>query len=138
MYLDRITKQLIRHEGLQLKVYTCPANKLTIGVGRNLEDRGITENEAKYLLNNDIMQTHNELSCKYPFYDTLYDTRQEVLINMAFQLGLNGLSQFKKTLDFIEKGLYKSASEEMLNSQWAKQTPRRALELSNLMKGEIK
>ncbi len=138
MYLDRITNQLIRHEGLQTKIYTCPANKLTIGVGRNLEDRGITENEAKYLLNNDIMQTHNELSCKYPFYDMLDDTRQEVLINMAFQLGLNGLSKFKKTLEFIEKGMYKSASEEMLNSNWAKQTPNRVYELSNLMKGEIK
>jgi lysozyme len=138
MYLDRITNQLVRHEGLQLKVYTCPANKLTIGVGRNLEDRGITEKEAFYLLHDDIVQTHNELSCKYPFYDTLDDTRQEVLINMAFQLGLNGLSKFKKTLEYIEKGMYKSASEEMLNSNWAKQTPKRAYELSNLMKGEIK
>lgn len=138
MFLDRITNQLVRHEGLQTKVYTCPAGKLTIGVGRNLEDRGITEKEAMYLLNNDILKTHNELSTKYPFYDTLDDKRQEVLINMAFQLGLNGLSKFKKTLELIEKGLYKSASEEMLNSNWAKQTPKRAFELSNLMKGEIK
>lgn len=138
MFLDRITNQLVRHEGLQTKVYMCPANKLTIGVGRNLEDRGITEKEAMYLLNNDILEVHNQLSCKYPFYDTLDDKRQEVLINMAFQLGLSGLSEFKKTLELIEKGLYKSASQEMLNSNWAKQTPKRALELSNLMKGEIK
>lgn len=138
MFLDRITNQLVRHEGLQTKIYTCPANKLTIGVGRNLEDRGITEKEAMYLLNNDILKTHNELSCSYSFYDILDDTRQEVLINMAFQLGMSGLAEFKKTLSFIEKGMYKSASIEMLNSKWAKQTPNRALELSNLMKGEIK
>lgn len=147
MFLNRITKQLIKHEGLQTKIYKCPAGKLTIGVGRNLEDRGITKQEAEYLLNNDILTTHNELSCSLKFYDELDDVRQEVLINMAFQMGVQGLLKFKKTLDYIRQALFVQscgvlehdyfdlASDEMMDSQWALQTPNRARELSNLMKG---
>lgn len=138
MLKKRIQGLLIKHEGLQTKVYTCPAGKLTIGIGRNLEDRGITEIEAEYLLNNDIVHCHNQLSSSLPFYDKLDDIRQEVLINMCFQMGLYGLLKFKNTLSFIEQGNYVNASAEMLNSKWALQTPNRAKELSKILeRGEI-
>lgn len=136
MKLLSITNQLVKHEGMKTELYKCTANKLTIGVGRNLEDRGITEKEAMYLLNNDINEVHNKLQFEYKFYDELDDTRQEILINMAFQLGIKGLSKFKQTIEHIRNKDYVKASEEMLNSKWAFQTPNRAKELSNLMKGE--
>ena len=137
MLMDRTERMLIKHEGLRTKVYTCPANKLTIGVGRNLEDRGITKKEALYLLNNDIVECDNKLSLKLPFYDSLDDVRQEVLINMCFQLGFIGLSKFKKTLKYINDFDFEKASQEMLDSAWAKQTPNRANELAQILrKGE--
>lgn len=135
MRIGIIEKQLLKHEGLRLKPYHCPANKLTIGIGRNLEDRGITEQEAKFLLINDISSIHEKLNYILPFYKDLDDSRQEVLINMAFNLGVAGLLKFKKTLGFIQYTLFKEASQEMLDSRWARQVGNRAIELSNLMKG---
>ncbi len=135
MNMLNITSQLIEHEGLVNKVYICPAGKLTIGVGRNLEDRGLTDLESLFLLNNDIVSLNNELSIKLPFYKDLDDVRQGVLINMAFNMGIYGLLKFKNTLKLIEEQNYLFASDEMLDSKWARQVPNRAKELANLMKG---
>lgn len=135
MLLGRITSQLEKHEGLQLKIYFCTKGKSTIGIGRNLDDRGISEDEARYMLNNDIVDMNNKLSSCLPFYDALDDARQEVLINMAFNLGVHGLLKFKKTLQFIEDGEYEKASVEMLDSKWSTEVHNRANELSQIMKG---
>lgn len=88
-------------------------------------------------MNNDIVECHNKLSLELPFYDSLDDVRQEVLINMCFQLGFTGFSKFKKTLKYINDFDFEKASKEMLNSLWAKQTPNRANELAQILrKGE--
>jgi lysozyme len=133
-----MTKNLIdtlkRHEGLMLKPYRCTANKLTIGYGRNLEARGITREEAEMLLENDIKLCLAQLKERVSFWDKLPVAVQEVLVNMAFNLGINGLLNFKKTMAMIQRGDYKGASVEMLNSNWARQVGNRAVELSNVMK----
>ena len=87
---------LITHEGLRLKPYRCAAGKLTIGVGRNLEDVGITEEEALYLLKNDIRRVINELKDVLPFWNELSKTRQEALIDMCFNLGLSRFWALKR------------------------------------------
>ncbi len=135
MNRELLKLQLINHEGLSLKPYQCPANKLSIGIGRNLEDRGITQDEAIYLLNNDINLSNDELTRTFPFYKDLSDTRQNVLINMHVNLGLPTLLKFKKFIKNLEDKNYLFASDEMLDSRWAKQVGNRAIELSNLMKG---
>lgn len=124
--IDDIKKE----EGLQLKVYTCPANKLTIGYGRNVEDRGITKEEAEYLLLNDVADVKLHLVDKLPYWENLSINTQEVLIHMGFQMGVNGLLKFKKTLSYIKDGELEKASKEMLDSSWYKQTPKRAIRLS--------
>jgi lysozyme len=136
MNIKRLTESIKLHEGLRLHPYKCPSNKLTIGYGRNLEDKGLTTFEANLLLNNDIQEIYTQLKQQLPYFKDLKYIAQEILIEMAFQIGVSGLLKFKKTLHYLENKDYKNASIEMLNSKWAKQTPQRAKKLSNLMKGE--
>jgi len=131
---EKLINQLIKHEGIRLKPYLCTAGKLTVGVGRNLEDNGITYEEAVMMLGNDINRCDKELRENFAWFEGLDWTRQNVLIDMCFNLGINRLKKFRKTLALIEKGDYLTASEEMLNSRWAVQVKGRAKTLSRLMK----
>ena len=133
--MDRIKEQLVRHEGLRLKPYRCTAGKLTIGVGRNLDDCGISLSEAYIMLINDIMNCEKQLQAKIPdIYNGLDEVRKSVLLNMCFNLGVSGLLGFKNTLEFIKAGDWERAANNMLVSRWAKQVGRRAIELSELMR----
>ena len=133
--MDRIKEQLVRHEGLRLKPYRCTAGKLTIGIGRNLDDCGITQSEAYVMLINDIMNCEKQLQSKIPdIYNGLDEVRKSVLLNMCFNLGINGLLGFKNTLAFVKAGDWERAANNMLVSRWAKQVGRRAIELSELMR----
>ena len=133
--LQKVKDQLIRHEGLKLKPYRCPAGKLTIGVGRNLDANGITQKEAIVLLENDILRCEKELLDEIPeVYSRLSETRKSVLLNMCFNLGISGLMEFKNTLAFIDACDFERAANGMLASKWAKQVGRRAIELSELMR----
>jgi len=100
--LERIKKQLMDHEGYGPKVYEDTVGILTIGYGRNLEGKGITEAEAEYLLVNDIREVENELRERLPFFENLSSIRQEILISMGYNLGINGLLKFKKMLAALE------------------------------------
>ena len=133
MNYQSMIEQVKRHEGLRLKPYHCTAGKLTIGYGRNLEDKGISIEEAEELLLNDLAECERKL-INAGLLNGLNDARKAVLINMCFQLGFSGLSRFKLTLGHIAQGNYEEAAEEMLNSRWAKQTPNRAKELSDQMR----
>lgn len=130
---DELIKQLIDHEGLKLMPYKCTADKLTIGVGRNLEDRGISEDEAQYLLQNDIEIVERELLAAQPMVSMLDPVRQRVLVDMGFNLGLPILMKFQNMWDAIEDENWEEASAQMLDSRWAKQVGRRAVRLADAM-----
>jgi lysozyme len=130
-------QQLRRHEGERLKPYRCTAGKLTIGVGRNLEDRGITAEESAYLLNNDIEREWKALTTALPWVTGLNDVRQRVLLDMSFNLGIAGLLKFKNTLATIQRGDYERAAGMMLDSLWARQVKGRAVRLAEMMKTGI-
>ncbi len=147
--MDRIKEQLVRHEGLRLKPYRCTAGKLTIGIGRNLDDSGISQSEGYIMLINDIMNCEKQLQSRIPdIYNGLDEVRKSVLLNMCISipqsrfaslrepcyLGINGLLGFKNTLVFIQAGDWERAANNMLVSRWAKQVGRRAIELSELMR----
>ena len=133
--LEHIKEQLVRHEGLRLKPYRCTAGRLTIGIGRNLDDCGISQSEAYVMLINDIMNCEKQLQSKIPdIYNGLDEVRKSVLLNMCFNLGINGLLGFKNTLAFVKVGDWERAANNMLVSRWAKQVGRRAIELSELMR----
>jgi lysozyme len=130
---NRLIRQLRLHEGERLKPYRCTAGKLTIGVGRNLEDRGITAQESAYLLGNDITSTQAALLKALPWVGTLDDVRQRVLIDMAFNMGLGTLLTFRRTLAAVQAGQYQQAAAMMLESRWAGQVGQRAKRLSQMM-----
>ncbi len=133
--MNRIKAQLVRHEGLRLKPYRCTAGKLTIGIGRNLDDRGISQTEAYVMLERDILEFEQQLLDEIPtIYKALDEVRQSVLLNMFFNLGLKGLLEFKNTLAFIGAGDWERAANGMLASKWAKQVGMRAIELSEMMR----
>ena len=113
--LERIKEQLVRHEGLRLKPYRCTAGKLTIGIGRNLDDCGISQTEAYVLLENDIQNCEKQLLDEIPeIYSALDEVRKSVLLNMCFNLGIGGLLEFNNTLAFIAAGDWERAATELL------------------------
>ena len=128
-----IEDQLILHEGLKLKPYRCTAGKLTIGVGRNLDDKGISHDEAMLLLRNDIEEVTRQLE-RYSWYVALGPTRRKVLIDMAFNLGIGGLLGFQKMIEALERGDYERAADEMVNSRWYKQVGKRGRRLERMMR----
>lgn len=132
--ITSLEDQLIDHEGLELKPYRCTAEKLTIGVGRNIEDRGITEDEARYLLKNDIKIVEDELLERKPLVAGLDSVRQRVLVDMGFNVGLPILMKFQNMWAAIEEEDWDEASAQMMDSRWAKQVGRRAERLSQAMK----
>lgn len=129
LVVDELKDVLIEHEGLRLKPYRCTADKLTVGVGRNLEDVGISRDEAMYLLGNDIARVTSELDDRIPFWNNLSPNKQIVLASMAFQLGVNGLMQFKNMLAAVERGDDVAVAKEMRDSRWYTQTPNRVNDL---------
>ncbi|MFW6015042.1 MAG: glycoside hydrolase family protein [bacterium] len=128
-----LEEQLILHEGLRLKPYKCTAGKLTIGVGRNLEDKGLTVEESLYLLKNDIEEKREQLK-QFDWFNKLNFVRRKVIIDMAFNLGLDGLLKFKNMISAIKDGDYYRASKEMKDSLWYKQVGVRGKRLVKMMR----
>jgi len=136
--MTTLTDMLIADEGLELKPYRCTANKLTIGVGRNLEDTGISRDEALYLLSNDIKRVEAALMSSGTF-NALDEARQMALINMAFQLGVRGCFAFKRMWAALGRKDWQGAHDEALSSNWARQTPNRARRIAAiLLTGQIR
>ena len=131
--MSNLIAQLKRHEGLELMPYKCTSGKTTIGVGRNLEDIGITEEEAELLLLNDIGRVKKEL-VNDQWYMDLDPVRKAVIENMSFNLGYPTLKKFQNMISSISQGDYETASKEMLNSRWSKQVGQRSIELAEQMR----
>lgn len=132
MNRDTLKALVKKHEGLRLKPYRDSVGKLTIGYGRNLEDVGISEAEAEYLLDNDIARAVRD--CRgFPWFNDLSDARQNVVASMVFNMGVSKFSQFRRFILAIESEQWEAAANEMLSSKWAGQVGRRAVELSNIM-----
>ena len=136
MDYDRLKKQLVVHEGLELKPYKCTANKTTIGVGRNIEEVGISEDEAMYLLNNDIKNVVAQCQATFSWFDGLTDIRKEAIVNLVFNMGLSTFCKFKKTISYIEQGLYELAGTELLDSNYARQVGQRSVDVANMIAGD--
>lgn len=134
---DQLTKQLRRDEGEVLHAYQDHLGYWTLGIGRLIDKRkggGISEEEAAYLLANDIDKYTKELTEKLPWVNNLDEARKGVLVNMTFNLGLSGLLGFKNTLAKIQAGDWEGAAENMLLSKWASQVGDRAKRLAKQMK----
>ena len=129
-----IFTQLRRDEGVRLKPYKDTVGKTTIGVGRNLDDVGISEAEANYLLGNDVSKATSAVRQKIPWADELDEARFGVLVNMTFNMGINGLLGFPRMLHSVQLGDYEEAALEMMDSAWYDQVGDRAKRLVTQMK----
>lgn len=127
-------EMIVLHEGKRRKLYQCTAGKWTIGVGRNLEDRGVSDDEIELMLQNDIRIATEELERAFPWTKDLDPVRKAVLIDMSFNMGIAVLSQFKNTLGMVQRGEYEKAADAAMQSAWAKQVGRRALRLTEMMR----
>ena len=155
---EALIDQLILHEGMKLQVYKDHLGIDTIGVGRNLEDRGITDGElafmnmlktevyeqgiteahARFLLANDIDIVEKELSNAHPCISGIGDVRIRVLLDMGFNLGVPRLNKFKNIWKAVHNRDFSLAAVEMLDSRWASQVGQRAVRLANAMRdGEL-
>ena len=151
---DYLIEKLVVSEGLRLQVYKDTLGIDTIGIGRNLEDRGITKEEldwmdipnidvvyemgiteadAVYLATNDVQIVEEELVRAHPCVDRLDSVRQLICIDMAFNMGVPRLCKFKKMWAAVECEDFPTAAKEMLDSRWARQVKGRATKLANAM-----
>jgi len=151
---DDFIKKLVAHEGLRLEVYQDTLGIDTIGIGRNLEDRGITEQEladldipniehvyeygiteadAVYLATNDVQIVEEELLRAHPCVDSLDSVRQLILMDMAFNMGVPRLNKFKNMWAAIHSEDFPTAAKEMLDSRWANQVKSRSVKLAHAM-----
>jgi len=135
--MKKLKDSIRKHEGLCLKPYRCPEGKLTIGYGRNLSDKGISEREADIMLHNDLMDALAGFNMLPHAFLHLDGTRRRVIIEMIFMLGMRGFLAFKKMMRAIEAGDFASASFEILNSKMATQVGKRASFLAETMRTGI-
>jgi lysozyme len=133
-YRDILRTQLKVDEGVKVKPYRDTVGKLTIGVGRNLDDVGISMAEVDALLDNDITVAEASAKTLFPTFDSLSDARKAVLVNMAFNLGQSRLSGFVRFREAVAKGQFDAAAKHMLDSGWAAQVGNRATRLAKQMK----
>lgn len=131
--LNHIKHALVQEEGLRLKVYNDTLGIPTIGVGRNLRNKGISEEEAMQMLNNDIQDAVLDLKNNLPFFINLSAVRKYVLISMYHNMGLRRLLGFKKMLAAVAQFNYKKASEELLDSKAARMLKTRYIKLSRML-----
>lgn len=130
-----LKQQLMHDEGLRLHPYRDTAGKLTIGFGRNLDDVGITREEAETMIDNDIEQVRSELS-RFDWFEQLDAKRRDVIMNMCFNLGLPTLLKFENMIAALSAHQYQRAADEMLDSLWANQVGERAKRLAEVMRNE--
>ena len=122
---ERLKIQLQRHEGVRLRPYTDTVGKLTIGVGRNLTDMGITLDEAMMMLDHDIDRCVVELATAFPWFISLDPMRQRVCVDLCFNMGIARLSGFKNTLAAVARRDYDAAAQGLHDSKWYGQVGRR-------------
>lgn len=127
---QELLAQLRRHEGFEGKPYKDTVGKLTIGYGRNLDDVGINRVEGELLLANDVAKVLAQAERTFPWFKNVSPARQNVILNMIFNLGLEKFKLFRQTLAAMESGNADLAAERMLNSLWATQVKGRATELA--------
>ena len=133
-FTNNVLEQLKADEGLRTHPYRDSVGKLTVGYGRNLSDDGISVPEAEFMLFNDFDFALHSVYRYLPWATKLDDARLGVLVNMAFNMGIDSLLTFHNTLAHVEAGDYDLAATDMQNSLWAKQVGARADRLVQQMR----
>ena len=129
-----LLERIKHHEGFRSKVYQCTEGYDTIGFGFAIKDLVLDEDIAEMILMRKLEDLMKRIGKTFSWWKSADSDVKDVVVEMCFQLGVSGFSKFKKTINHLENKRYGKASVEMLDSKWARQTPNRALELSNIIK----
>ncbi|MGM0656727.1 MAG: glycoside hydrolase family protein [Thermodesulfobacteriota bacterium] len=130
---QKLKEQLVDHEGIRLTPYLCSAGRRTIGIGRNLDQKGISAPEAFYLLENDIRECLIDVKSVFPDFDNFPENIQLVLVDMRFNLGSSGFRGFRKMIDAARRRDWSGMKTEMVNSNWYNQVGRRSRNLARMV-----
>ena len=134
---DKLIAMLKRHEGVESHAYHCSENKVTIGVGRNVDKAGglgLSDDEVDYLLQNDIDRVSGELDSEYEWFAGLDEVRHDAMIDISFNLGQTRLRAFKKALAAMSEGDWGEAAAQFMDSRWSGQVGNRAKELTEMIR----
>lgn len=131
-----LLKQIKEHEGLKLKLYKCPAGRLTIGYGHNIEDNGLSKTACEFILIEDIEEAERNLYAIFgrELYESLKNIQKIALIDMMFNLGIIKFLTFKKFIKAVKDKDWNKASEEVINSRAYEQNKRRYKKISEEIK----
>jgi lysozyme len=132
-YRDIAKAQIKVDEGVRFKVYRDSLGIETVGVGRNIRDKGLSMQEVDLLLDNDLSDAERDARAIFPTFDKLSDIRKAVLLNMSFNMGRERLSKFKKLRAAVQDEDWAEAARQMLLSTWASQVGARATRLAQQM-----
>ena len=124
-----------QHEGYRSKVYKDSLGIDTIGYGFAIKDLELDQDICDLILERKVKDLKDRIKKKFSWYKYMPPTIKDIVVEMCYQLGLYGFSCFKKTISYLQNKEWEKASVEMLDSRWAVQTPRRARELSEIVKG---
>lgn len=130
---QRVRRRIRQHEGYRQFPYKDTVDVLTIGIGRNLEAKGLNHDEVELMFNNDFRDAE-QAAASLDCWTRCNEVRRGVLVEMVFQMGLGGVLTFEKFLAAAEDEDWEEAADEMLDSRWARQTPRRARTLADTMR----
>lgn len=131
---NKLRNMLINDEGFRQFPYVDTTGHMTIAIGRNLQARGINFAEASLMLDDDILYFSSKLAHLLPYFSVLPEPRQIVLINMCFNLGVQGLLEFKDMLECVQRGDWNGAADGIMASKAAEQLPERYHRLAYIMK----
>ena len=134
---DKLISMLKQHEGVETHAYKCSENKITIGVGRNVDKGGglgLSVDEVNYLLQNDIDRVISELNSEYDWFADLDEVRQDAMIDISFNLGQTRLRAFKKALSAMSEGDWDEAADQFMDSRWSDQVGIRAKNLTEMIR----
>jgi len=134
MDMVRLRETITRHEGSRLDMYQDTLGIWTIGVGHNIQEKGISPKVMEIMLEEDLEEAISELKRSVSFFSKMPEQVQEALVNLSFNMGIPRLMQFRKTLAYLRDGEFASAADELLDSRYAEQVGHRALEVADMIR----
>lgn len=130
-----LRSELKRDEGERLRLYKCSSGKFTIGIGRNVEDNGISKDESDLMFANDVDRVEKEARSIFGNWKSIEDARQRALVNMLFNLGMTRFMTFKRMIGAVIREDWDGAADEAINSTWSRQVGERANRIANMLRG---
>ena len=131
---SQLAKRIALHEGYRKSVYKCSEGHDTIGIGFKIADLELDEDVCEIILMRKLQAVHYELAYEFKWYPKMPPEIRDVMVECSYQMGTKGWTKFKKANKYLSEENWEKAGDEMLDSKWARQTPKRARTLADIVK----